>query len=400
MKNIEDVYNANNLIKAFSEAKKGTAWKEAVQRYECNYLLNTYHLQQDLKSGKYKQKKLYEFKINERGKCRDVKSMFISDRIVQRSLCDNVITPAIVPYLIYDNGASLKGKGISFTRSRLEKHLHNFYQQNKSNNGYILLIDFSKYFDNIRHDKLYELLCKHIKDDGIRSLIKNILSSFDVDVSYMSDDQYAKCMFNVFNSLDYASISKTMLTGEKFMHKSVGIGSQVSQSSGIYYPSEIDTFCKNARGVKFYGRYMDDTYVISQSKNRLESLLNEITELCMHLGIFINHKKTQVVKLSHGFSFLKIHYILTNTGKVLKKLNVETFTREKRKLKKFKKRYSAGTISLDDIVHSYLGWCGSVKKYKANRKSLHTTDCLFFKCFPEYIKINKKERKIHYEDFR
>lgn len=36
MNDMESVYDANSLLDAFNKSKKGTAWKESVQRYEMN----------------------------------------------------------------------------------------------------------------------------------------------------------------------------------------------------------------------------------------------------------------------------------------------------------------------------------------------------------------------------
>lgn len=84
MKDMESVYDANALLDAFRQAKKGTAWKESVQRYEMNLLRNINHTQKELANGTYEQKDFYEFSLSERGKTRHIKSMHISDRVVQR----------------------------------------------------------------------------------------------------------------------------------------------------------------------------------------------------------------------------------------------------------------------------------------------------------------------------
>ena len=149
--------------------------------------------------------------------------------------------------------------------------------------------------------------------------IKQIIHGFEIDVSYMSDEEYKYCLNTVYNALEYAKIDKSLLTGEKFMKKSIGIGSQISQISGLLYPTRIDTYCKVVKGLKFYGRYMDDTYIIHESKEYLQQLLKEISEICEEYGIHINMKKTQIVKLSNVFPFLKIRYSLTKTGKVIQK---------------------------------------------------------------------------------
>ena len=67
--------------------------------------------------------------------------------------------------MIYDNGASLKNKGIDFSRERFEKHLHMYYREHGSNDGYVLLMDYSKFYDNIPHETAYNAVAKHVKDD-------------------------------------------------------------------------------------------------------------------------------------------------------------------------------------------------------------------------------------------
>lgn len=53
---------------------------------------------------------------------------------------------------------------------------------------------------------------------------------------------------------------------------------------------------------------MDDIYIIHESKEFLKGLLNDIRGICDEYGLFVNPKKTQIVKLSHGFTFLKIQF--------------------------------------------------------------------------------------------
>lgn len=160
-----EIYDGNALYDAYLRAKSGSDWKPQVQRYEMAYLLDLSKMQRELKEHTYEFQPCSSFPLNERGKTRFITGEQIRDRIAKHSLCDEVLTPAIKDHLIYDNGASQKGKGIDFTRRRLEAHLHRFFRENQSNNGYILLMDFSKYYDNIRHDKLMELFEKYVDDD-------------------------------------------------------------------------------------------------------------------------------------------------------------------------------------------------------------------------------------------
>lgn len=329
-----EIFDGNALFEAYKRAKKGSDWKPQVQRFEMTYLLELSRIQRELQEMTYEFLPSTQFVLNERGKTRVIRGEQIQDRIVKHTLCDEVLNPAVKNFLIYDNGASLVGKGIAFTRKRLLTHLRRYYAQHHNNDGYILLIDFSKYYDNIRHDILMELMKKYVTDEHSLWLLQKTVDRSKVDVSYMSDDEYENCLDILFNSLLYQEIDQRLLTGEKFMGKHLNIGDQVAQTAGIAYPIPIDNFVKIVKGVKFYGRYMDDSYAIHESKEFLEELLKGIVEIAGNLGITVNLKKTRICKLSDHWRFLQIQYSLTDTGRVIQKINPKRLTAMRRKMKK------------------------------------------------------------------
>lgn len=329
-----EIFDGNSLYDSFKRAKQGSDWKPQVQKFEMTYLLELSRIQSDLKNKTYQFLPATNFIINERGKTRCISGEQVPDRIVKHSLCDEILTPNIRKYLIYDNGASLTGRGIDFTRRRLLVHLRKYYAQHQSNDGYILLIDFSKYYDNIRHGILMEQFKAITDNEHALWLLEKILDRSKVDVSYMSDEEYAVCMTTVFNSLVHDKIDRKLLTGEKFMAKHLNIGDQVAQVAGIVYPMEIDNYIKIVRGIKFYGRYMDDSYVISDSKEKLQEIISEIVTIASRIGITVNTDKTRICKLSDYWRFLQVQYSLTDTGRVIQKINPKRLTCMRRKMKK------------------------------------------------------------------
>lgn len=347
---IELVSNADALMQAFHKAKKGSYWKTSVQRYGYEIWENTYATRQALNSGTYRQRDFVEFDLSERGKHRHIKSIHIIDRVVQRSLCDNVLTPRTVPHLIYDNGASQEGKGVDFTRARLEKHLHDFYRRDGSNKGYAVLIDFHNYFGSLDHDILKAMYRKLIPEDDLMRLVE-----------YLID-----------------------LNGET----GLGIGSQISQNAGVFYRSPIDQYFKVCKGLKYYDVYMDDTCYICRTKAEARAMLDDFRRLSHDMRLTINEKKTQIVKLSRGFTFLKVRYVLTSSGKLLKYQSKDTFKRERRRLKAFKRR----GLPQKCIEEAYKSWRYSVSHYKNNYHRIRRMDALFRKLFPNYS-YRKKDKK-------
>lgn len=193
-----------------------------------------------------------------------------------------------------------------------------------------------------------------------------------IDVSYMSDEEYENCYSDLFNKLEYRHIPSEKLTGEKWMAKSVNIGDQLSQVIGIYYPHRIDTYVKYVRQQKFYGRYMDDWYIMNPSKEELEDLLSCIIEIAKEYGIHINRKKTHIVKISSTYKFLQIKYTLTKDGKVIKRINPKRVTTMRRKLKKLSLKVINGEIEYESIENMFRGWMGAHYKLlsKQQRKNL------------------------------
>lgn len=312
----EIITNIDNLKDAFTKSKRNVGWKESVQRFELYLLSNLCEIAYKLNNGINVSKGFVEFLLFERGKIRHIKSVHISERVVQKCLCDKVLVPLISPSLIYDNGASMKNKGITFAMNRVRCHLSRFYRKNGNNKGYVLVIDFAKYFDNIRHNILFSMIEEKLTDEKIMQLYKSFVSVFGDNLS-------------------------------------LGLGSQVSQISAIYYPNKIDHFIKEILRIKYYARYMDDSYLIHESKEYLEYCLEKIEVICATLGIKLNKKKTMIVPLSEGFWFLRGKYILLSTGKIICKAKRDSIIRMKRKLRSFKKMYDEGKMDKSDIYASY-----------------------------------------------
>jgi hypothetical protein len=324
--NFENVANPENLYAAFRKSRREVSWKESIQRYEMNLFRNIAETRRKLLAGEKVAHGFVEFDIIERGRPRHIKSVHISERVPQKSFCDTVLVPLISRSLIYDNGASLKNKGLHFAINRLITHMGKFYRANgNSNEGYCLSIDFSKFFDTIRHDVLYKQQEKLIHDKRIMKLIRDFVSPF----------------------------------GD---NKSLGLGSQVSQISAILYPNRIDHYIKEALRIKYYGRYMDDLYLIHKDREYLKYCLTEIQKICTDLGITINHKKSRIKKKKSGIKFLKGVYYLMETGRIVRRADPNSRKRMRRKLTKFKSLLEAGKMAYNDVYTGYQSWRGNYLK--------------------------------------
>ncbi|MCX4303827.1 MAG: hypothetical protein OSJ66_07475 [Clostridia bacterium] len=164
-----------------------------------------------------------KFVIRERGKKRNITTNIMVDKTVNHLLCDEVLSPAISPFLIHDNGASQKSKGVAFSRKRLETHLHRYYREH-------------------------------------------------------------------------------------------------------------------------------------ESKEFLNEVLVGVLKIADKLELVINPKKTYIVKLSQTFKFLQLKYSLTETGRIIKRINPKAITRQRRKLKAYKRLLDNNRLTYNEIENIFKGW--------------------------------------------
>lgn len=326
----EDVFTYKNLYEASRKCRLGVGWKASTQRYLSEEICNVSKLYNDLHSGKYRALPFGEFDLYERGKARHIKSCHIKDRVVQKCFCENCLLPALMPSLIYDNGACMKDKGIHFARNRLKTHLMRFYRKHKTN-GYVLVFDFKSYFDSIPHDLLIEMVGKKIQDKRLLDLYAQLVNDFGGG-------------------------------------KGLGLGSQISQISAIYFLNGFDHFIKERLKIKFYGRYMDDGYLICHSKTHLKYCLQEMIKFCKRLKIRLNLKKTQIIKLTAGFNYLKQRWRVLESGRIIRTPCKKNIVRQRRKLKKLKAKLDKGDVLFENIKMSQQSWCACVAKINAKQQ--------------------------------
>lgn len=342
--------DANNLYYSSLKVRKSSPKKQSTRKFMQNLLVEIQKAQTELQDRTWHIEQMKPFLISERGHIRKIQGNTPYDRMILHSYIDYCLEPLLKKYLIYDNYASQKYKGTELARIRFKRYLSNMFRECGTNKFYVLLIDFKKFYDNIQHQKLFDAVMNKIPHEEFHEYILwTILDSFKVDVSWMNNYEYETCMNNVYSALDHLH-EKPL--GQKYMAKSLNIGNQASQLFSIFYPTRIDNYCKIIRGIKRYGRYMDDIYIIHQNKDFLWSVLDGIRPICEDMGLFLNEKKTQLYRADCDFKYLNRIYKVTNTGHIIERLAPNTIYREEYKIKKY--------VELGkDVDSQFKSWIGS-----------------------------------------
>ena len=322
------------------------------------YSLYIYRILEGLCKKNYEFSNYHIFIISE-PKYRLIMCECISDKIVNHAVSSYILLPALEHKLIYSNVATRKNMGSGLDNDLVYNYLNKLNLKNKK--IYILKIDIKKYFYNINHDILFEMIKKDIKDKDALRIIKIILDSTDEDYVNQNINDAVKSKINWVKRLNISSGEKIKKINELKglpvykKGKGLGIGNMTSQILAIYYLNEIDHFIKEELKCKYYVRYMDDLIFFGTNYQKLKLIFDRIRTKIENLDLELNDK-SKFYNIDRGFSFLGYTYKRTN-GLVIR-INNYTYRRIKKHLKNLK-RFDSNV--LDKSLISYKGFFASSK---------------------------------------
>ena len=331
MTDFEKVIDFENMYKAYRKAKCGKGFKKSSARFNIMALDGINILIEQLKNKTYKISPYNEFKVYE-PKERVIQTTSFKDKVIQHSLCDNVILPRLEKIFIYDNCAGQKGKGTLFGLDRLAEQMQEFHKK-YGFNGYILKCDITKFFYNISHEQL-----KYIAEYWF---------GYDRDICWL---------INMF-------IDSTEGNG-------IPLGNQINQGLALLYLDGMDKLITQELGIEFYGRYMDDFYLMHPDKQYLKYCLQVLTEYLETLDLTLNGK-TQIFPFKNGVNYLGFHTYITENGNVIRKLKNENKRNAQRKYLKMAKLAAIGKLPIDKFNASYNAWLNHISHgncYKLSQK--------------------------------
>lgn len=316
MTDFEKVIDFKNMYRAYRKAKCGKGFKKSAARFNLAALDGVNTLIAQLRTKTYRVSGYSEFKVYE-PKERIIQTSSFKDKVIQHSLCDSVIMPRLQYVFIPDNCAGQKGKGTLFGLDRLSEQMQDFYNR-YGLDGYILKCDISKFFYSIAHDQLKDIVHYHF--------------GYDPDVCWLCD-----------------------LFIDSTEGKGIPLGNQINQGFALLYLDSMDKLIKHELGIEYYGRYMDDFYLIHPSKEYLKWCLEVITAYLETLELTLNGK-TQIFPFKNGVNYLGFHTYITLDGKAIRKLKNQNKRNAQRKFIRMAKLAAAGELSLEKFQASYGAW--------------------------------------------
>jgi retron-type reverse transcriptase len=316
MKRISNLYericSVENLQLADSIARKGKLTQPGVIMHDRNRDNNIQQLHEMLKNKTYKTSDYTTFTIYEPKERLIFRLPYYPDRIVHHAVM-NILEPIFIATFTADTYSCIKKRGIHAAARAVKKAL-----RDSAGTQYCLKLDIKKFYPNVDHGVLKQLLRRKIKDSDLLWLLDGIIDSAE----------------------------------------GLPIGNYLSQYLANFYLTYFDHWLKEELWVKYYFRYADDMVILSGNKEDLHVILAEIRNyLQENLKLKIKDNYQVFPIDSRGIDF--VGYVFRHSHILLRKSIKQGFARM---LDRNKNTQS---------IASYYGWALHCNSRNLLRKLLH-----------------------------
>ncbi|WP_315823042.1 RNA-directed DNA polymerase [Paraflavitalea speifideaquila] len=301
MKRVGNVYqricSIENLEAADMIARKGKKDQYGIKVHDRNREANILALHHSLLDKTFKTSAYTTFFVYEPKEREVFQLPYYPDRIVHHAVM-NVMGPIFVSTFTADTYSCIKGRGIHAAAKAVKRAL-----ADEQGTMYCLKFDIRKFYPNVDHRILKQLLRRKIKDQDLLWLLDEIIDSAP----------------------------------------GLPIGNYLSQYFANYYLTFFDHWVKEVLKVKYYFRYADDIVILASSKEYLHGLLIKLADYLADQLCLAVKGNYQVFPVSaRGIDF--VGYIFYHTH-----------TRLRESIKKRFARMMARNPNMRSFA-SYYGW--------------------------------------------
>lgn len=308
---------SKELCKAYINARRGKASKPQVAEFDKNSKAEIAALAREIHSRRYQPQASTAFIVNRPVK-REIFAAQFRDRVVHHFLF-NQVSKWWDARFIEDNYSCRLGKGTLYGIRRLDHHIRSA-SRNYTQPAYILKLDLQGYFMSLDRKKLYQRaiwgLDRQFPGKGYNYQLCKFLWKVII-----FNDPLKGVMFNCpRNAWKGLPPSKSLFHQPK--GRGIAIGNLTSQLLSNMYLDQLDRFVTLELGYRHYGRYVDDFYIVSSSKEELIKTTSVIENyLKNNLALTLHPHKRHLQECSKGVAFLGavIYPFRLHPGKRLKR---------------------------------------------------------------------------------
>lgn len=291
-----------DLFTAYYCARKNKRNTSSQVRFERNLSDNLMRLYDDIESGRYRVGRSMCFVIRD-PVLREVFAASFRDRIVHHLLY-NWLMPIFEPTFIYDSYSCREGKGTLFGIKRLEHHIRSC-SDNYRRECYVLKLDIEGYFMNISRQRLYDVIESRLLKYSSKHSVPFDLPLALRLLSQVIFNEPTKGCYRKGSIHDWDALPHTKSLFYASSGCGLPIGNLTSQLFSNIYLSSLDEYIKRGLKCRHYGRYVDDFYIVGNSRAELLQVIPQIRNFLSHeLRLRLHPRKMHLVQVQKGVPFL------------------------------------------------------------------------------------------------
>lgn len=284
MKRKGNLYNQicsiENLRLADQIAQRGKQDQYGVKLHNRKRESNIFLLHESLLNKTYKTEGYSTFKIYEPKEREIYRLPYYPHRIVHHAVM-NVLKPVFVSTFTKYTYSCIEGRGIHKALNDVKVAL-----KNEPATRYCLKFDIKKFYPNVDHEILKQLLRRKFKDADLLQLLDNTIDSAP----------------------------------------GIPIGNYLSQYFANFYLSYFDHWLREELGIKYCFRYADDIVILASNKQFLHKVLYKIKEyLTVNLKLTVKENYQVFPVASRGIDFLG--YVIRHTHVLMRKTIKQNYAR-------------------------------------------------------------------------
>jgi RNA-directed DNA polymerase len=276
--------------------------------FEMNLEENLVELYREILEGRYRVGRSVCFIVDKPVK-REIFAADFRDRVVHHLLY-NYLSPLFERTFIDDSYSCRKGYGTLKGIERLEHHIRSC-TENFTKPAYVLKLDIQGYFMSMNRQLLY---------DRMERFLLRQVSGLDATASTRNGYNLERVLYLtrevVFNDPTCGCLVRGnrsdwngLPPSKSLFHSASGcglpIGNLTSQLFSNIYLNELDRFVKRTLGVKHYGRYVDDFFLVHPDKWFLLNAEERIRAFLRDsLGLTLHPKKVYLQEVTKGVDYL------------------------------------------------------------------------------------------------
>ena len=228
---------------------------------------------------------------------REVFAADFRDRVVHHILY-NRLSPFFERRFICDSYSCRPGKGTLYGVQRLEHHIRSC-SKNYTEDCYVLKLDIKGYFMHIDRRILYGIIERSLPGD-----FPERESTLWLCRLVIGCEPVVNCRIKGnIHEWDALPRDKSLFHTESDC--GMPIGNLTSQLFSNIYLNEFDQWIKRTCGIRHYGRYVDDFYIVHEDKSFLQGMIPRIRDfLRRELALTLHPHKVYLQHCTRGVRFL------------------------------------------------------------------------------------------------